>query len=95
MDLDGNSTAWGALRRYLRLVHVIKPLSQLEMFYNVSQPTGTATSVQHAEALFKKLRLNDSMANNFETAWKGYQFARQIRTKIAEGDATIFPVHES
>ena len=92
IDLDGNSAAWGALRKYLFLMHVIKPHSNFEMFYNVNQPDGTFTSVENLEDIFRKIQLDGNLADNFETAWQGYLFARAVREKIIAGNATVFPV---
>jgi len=91
VDLDGNSASWGALRKYLRLIHVIKPRSQFEMFYSVGQPEETFTSIAELEDLFVRLRQNAKLADNFEIAWQGYRFALEARRKIAAGEATIFP----
>lgn len=91
IDLDGNSSAWGGLRKHLRLMHVIKPASDFEMFYHVNQPAETFSSVDHVDDVFRELERDENYANNFETAWQGYEYAHEVRRKIVAGDATVFP----
>lgn len=95
VDLDGNSASWGVFRKYLRLMHVIKPRSNFEMFYTVDQPGETFTVVDGLDDLFRRVRMNANFADNFETAWKGYCFAHEVRKKISSGNATVFPVTSS
>ena len=92
IDLDGNTAAWGALRKYSRLVHVIKPRSDFEVFYHVAQPTDTVTTIENVNDVFGMLKQNADYPNDFETAWQGYLFAQEVRRKVMTGDATIFPV---
>jgi len=56
VDLDGNSAAWGTMRKYLRLLHVIKPDSRFEMFYGIEQPADTFTAVRDGDDFFRKIR---------------------------------------
>ena len=91
IDLDGNSTAWGTFRKYLQVVHVIKPLSEFSMFYHLLEPADAFTSIRGTSHLIEKLKNDENFANNFEVAWNGYQFALGVRDKIRSGEATIFP----
>jgi hypothetical protein len=91
IDLDGNSCGWGTFRKYLRLIHVIKPDSGYEMFYYFWQPEDSLTRVRDTRHLFDLLETESNFANNFEVAWKGYQFATKMREKIRAGEATVFP----
>jgi len=92
MDLKGNSSAWGTLRKHLNLIHVIKPASKDVLFYNIGQAAETFTGVESIDEFFQKLRLDPSLIDNFETAWRGYLYALEVRKKMAAGDATVFPV---
>ena len=91
IDLDGNVSAWGTLRKYLMLVHVIKPESAFEMFYHVGQPLDTFTRVSGTNEFFQRIEREEQLADCFQTAWKGYVFAHGIRERIKAGEATVYP----
>lgn len=91
MDLKGNSSAWGTLRKHLNLIHVIKPASDVVLFYNIGQPAETYTGFGSLDEFLQKLRLDPGLIDNFETAWQGYLYALEVRNKMAAGEATIFP----
>jgi hypothetical protein len=95
IDLDGNSSAWGTLRKYLRIIHVIKFKSEFEMFYHVNQPSNTFTQIHNKEDFFSLLKHGSNLTTNFEAAWNGYLFALDVRRRIAEGTATVFPLPRS
>lgn len=91
VDLDGNSGAWGTFRKYLRLIHVIKPESQYSLFSHLLQPSDSFTSVRHESEIFEALDVDSGYIDHFEVAWRGYKSALKIRQLVIEGDATIFP----
>jgi hypothetical protein len=91
VDLDGNASAWGGLRKHLRLLHVIRPAGPNEMLHHLFQPAGSFTAVAGLQDLLHRVGQNPRLADNFEVAWRGYLFARDMQRKIAAGDATIFP----
>lgn len=91
VDLDGNASAWGGLRKHLRLMHVIRPAGPNEMFHHRFQPADTFTKVAGLQDLLHQVGQNPRLADNFGVAWRGYLFAQELQQKIAAGDATIFP----
>ncbi len=91
VDLDGNASAWGGLRKHLRLMQVIRPAGPNEMFHHLLQPAGTFTAVASVQELLHRVEQNPRLADNFEVAWRGYRFARDLQRKIAAGEATVFP----
>jgi len=91
VDLDGNASAWGGLRKHLHLMHVIRPAGPNEMFYHVGQPPESYTAVRNLHELFHMVQDNPRLADNFAVAWRGYLYAREIQRKITAGDATVFP----
>jgi hypothetical protein len=91
IDIDGNSSGWGTFRKYLRLIHVIKPKSDFSMFYYLWQPQNTLTSIRDTDDLFESITNDADFPTNFEVAWNGYNFVRDARKKILLGEATIFP----
>lgn len=92
IDLDGNSSAWGTLRKYLRVIHVIRFHTEYEMFYHVNQPANTLTEIADEEEFFKLLPNSSKIISNFDTAWSGYLFAQELLKRISEGNATIYPM---
>ena len=91
VDLDGNTAAWGSLRKYLLMVHVIKPESGYTLFYHPTQPRDTFTSVGHESEIFERSKNDPNFLDNFGIAWRGYNFAMELREKVINGEATIFP----
>ena len=91
VDLDGNSAAWGVLRKHLFGLNVIKPASPFEMFHDVMQPADSFTFVESTTKLFEGLKSGALAVDDFETAWQGYLFAHETRKKIIAGHATVFP----
>ena len=92
VDLYGNSTTWGTFRKYLQIVHVIKPSSPFTMFYHLMQPSESFTSIVSTKDPHQLIFDDKFFFDNFDVAWRGYEFALHIREKIRTGDATIFPV---
>jgi hypothetical protein len=95
VDIDGNASAWGGLRKHLRLLHVIRPAGPNEMFHHLFQPADSFTEVASLQDFFQRVEQNPRLADNFEMAWRGYWFGREMQQKMAAGDATVFPGSEA
>jgi hypothetical protein len=93
LDLEGNASAWGTMRKYLRHIHVLKPTSEYSHFFDFFQAEESHTSFDDFPDLLKRLKNGEIKIDNFEVAHQGYLSALKTLALMADGDATVFPIY--
>jgi len=94
LDLEGNASAWGTLRKYLRHIHIMKPASEYSHFFDFFQADASHTSFDDFSDLLKRLQDGEIRIDNFEVAHRGYLSALNTLALMAKGDATVFPIYD-
>ena len=94
LDLEGNASAWGTMRKYLRHIHIMKPTSEYSHFFDFFQAEASHTSFDDFPDLLKRLQDGEIRIDNFEVAHRGYLSALKTLALMAKGDATVFPIYD-
>jgi hypothetical protein len=94
LDLEGNASAWGTLRKYLRHIHIMKPTSEYSHFFDFFQAEASHTSFDDFSDLLKRLKDGEIRIDNFEVAHRGYLSALNTLALMAKGEATVFPIYD-
>lgn len=94
LDLEGNASAWGTLRKYLRHIHILKPASKYSHFFDFFQEEESHTSFDDFSDLLKRLKNGEIKIDNFEVAHQGYLSALKTLALMRDGDATVFPIYD-
>jgi len=85
VDLEGFTSAWGTIRKYLRSIHVFKPDPLYSHYLDFFLQPGSNTPIASLGEIA-------STPADFEIAYRGYQSALRAVELIKSGEATIFPI---
>jgi hypothetical protein len=93
LDLEGNASAWGTFQKYLKHIHIMKPECEFSYFFDYFQQEGSHTSFINFDDLLERLQNGKIIIDDFEVAHRGYHCALNTLALMANGDATVYPIH--
>jgi hypothetical protein len=93
LDLEGNASPWGTLRKYLKHIHIMKPEGKFSHFFDYFQEEGSHTPFTNLDDLLERLQSGEIIIDDFDVAHRGYHSALNALALMANGDATVYPIY--